>query len=71
MAKYSKQDYRNALDAIELAVIELGIPDLVRGWGEPRHHDKLGVKLPTNCGAIYRLHDAWKTANAIMNDSEQ
>lgn len=71
MKKHSKQDYRDALDALELAIIDLGIPDLVEKWGEPRHHGELGVKLPTNCGAVYRLYDAWKTANVIMNDNEQ
>lgn len=67
MADPTKQEYRDALDELELAIIDLGIPDLVERWGEPRHRPELTVKPTTTAGAIYRLYDAWKTANEIMN----
>ncbi|WP_299734619.1 hypothetical protein [uncultured Roseobacter sp.] len=70
MPKVTVQEYRNALDALELAIIDLGIPDLVEGWGEPRHRPELGVKPTTNAGAVYRLYDAWKVANEIINRDE-
>ncbi len=65
------KDYRNALDALELAVGELGIDELVRGWGEHRHRDELGVTLGTNCGTIYRVYDAYVVANRMMNRSKE
>lgn len=67
MAEPTKQEYRNAVDALELAVIGLGVPDLVEGWGDPRHRAELGVKLSTNAGAVYRVYDAWRTANELIN----
>ena len=67
MAEITKQEYRNALDALELAIIELGIPDLVDAWGEPRWEPKTGVRHETNAGAVYLVYDAWRTANEIMN----
>ncbi len=67
MANPTEQEYRDALDALELAIIDLGIPDLVQAWGEPRHDPKLGVRPHTNAGAVYRVYDAWRTANEIMN----
>lgn len=61
------EDYRNALDSLELAVTALGITDLVEGWGEPRHRPELGVSLKTNCGTVYRLYDAYAVANRVIN----
>ena len=66
----TKQDYRDALDAIELAIIGLGLPDLVERWGEPRHRSELGVKLQTNAGAVYEVYDAWLIANRLMNEQK-
>lgn len=52
-----------------------GIRALVAGWnGEHlpenerfgRHHDELGVKLPTTCGAIYALDEAMTRARALL-----
>lgn len=52
-----------------------GIRALVAGWnGEHlpenerfgRHHDELGVKLPTTCGAIYALDEAMIRARALI-----
>jgi hypothetical protein len=59
----------DALSDLELAVIATGIPDLVEGWGEPRHRDELGVTPKMSAGTVYRLYDAFKEANAIMNGS--
>lgn len=65
--KATREELELAVDQLELAIISLGIPDLVRGWGEPRHRNELGVKLPTDAGTIYEVYDAWKLANAIVN----
>ncbi len=65
---YTKQDYRNALDALELAITELGIADLVQGWAEPRYTPTVRVKLSTTAGTVYRLYDAYARANDIMNN---
>ena len=52
-----------------------GIRALVAGWnGEHlpenerfgRHHDQLGVKLPTTCGAIYALDEAMIRARTLI-----
>jgi len=67
----TKQEYRDALDALELAVIGVGIPDLVEKWGHPRHRPEIGVVLSTNVEAIYRVYDAWIAANRLMNAREQ
>lgn len=64
----SKSDKANhVINSLELAIIDLGIPDIVAGWGEPRHREGIGVKLPTNTETVYRIYDAWKQANEIMN----
>lgn len=62
------QEYRDALDALEMAVGELEIVKLVNGWGDPRHNEELGAKLPTTCGTVYRLYDAYIEANRLMNE---
>ena len=67
MAEPTKQDYRDALDALELAVGALGIADLVNAWGEPRHRPELGVNLKTDCRTVYEVYDAYQTANVLMN----
>jgi len=63
----SKQEYRNALDALELAVQGLGLNELVAGWGEPRHRPEVGVKLPTDCATVYQIHDAMTEATRLVN----
>lgn len=63
----TKQDYRNALDALELAVIGLGINELVEGWGTPRHRPEIGVSLKTDCATVYQIHDALAEATRLMN----
>ena len=67
----TKQEYRDALDQLEMAVGNLGIAELVGKWGEPRHQGRLGVKLPTNCGDVYRLHDAYMQANRLINEKSE
>lgn len=61
---------RAALGELELAVIDLDVVELVRGWGEPRHRPELGVKLPVNAGKVYRLTDALSEATRLMNSAE-
>jgi hypothetical protein len=58
----------DTISDMELAIIALGVPDLVDGWGEPRHRQELGVTLRTNAQAVYRLYDAYARANTIIND---
>lgn len=67
---WTAEEYRNALDNLELALTNLGIVDLVRSWGEPRHRPELGVSLKTNCGTVYRIHDAYMVANRMMNNAK-
>lgn len=67
MAEPTKKELMQIIDALELAIIDLGIPDLVEGWAEPRHRSEVGVNLTTNAGVVYRLYDAWRPANEIMN----
>lgn len=62
------QEYRDALDGLELALQDLGIADLVRGWGEPRHRPEIGVSLKTTAGTIYEIADALAVAGRLMND---
>ena len=66
--KARMQEYRNALDHLEMAVGALNLDDLVRRWGDPRHDPKLGVKLPTNTGTIYNIVDAMEEATRLMNE---
>lgn len=70
------------IEALETALTDVldakalsGIRDLVAGWnGEHlpenerygRHHDNLGVTLPTNCGAIYELDEAMLRARVLL-----
>lgn len=69
-------------EALKRAITELlgakaldGIRGLVAGWnGEHlpeserfgRHHEELGVTLPTNCGAIYELDAAMTRARTLL-----
>lgn len=64
----TKKELHDALSDLELAVIGLGIPDLVERWAEPRHRPELGVKLPTNAGTVYRVYDAYLAANKLINE---
>lgn len=42
--------------------------DLPDTWGEPRHRDSLGVNPKMTAGEIYRICDAFRELNAIVND---
>lgn len=64
----TKQEYRDALDALELSLQDLGLAELVLGWGEPRHRPELGVTLKTTTGAVYQIADALAVAGRLMND---
>lgn len=64
----TKQQYRDALDALELAVQGLGIDELVVGWGDPPYRDEIGVKIPTTAGDVYQIHRALTVASQIMNE---
>ncbi len=63
-----------ALKALVDADALAGIRPLVAGWNGdnspvgpfPRHPPELGVKLPTNCGAVYALDEALQAARAIV-----
>lgn len=49
------------------------VPDLIdlpRTWGEPRHRDGLGVSISMTAGHVYRLVDAFRELNAIVNDPD-
>ncbi len=74
------------VEALETALTDVlnakalsGIRELVAGWnGEHlpenerfgRHHDNLGVTLPTNCGAIYELDEAMLRARSLLGGPE-
>lgn len=60
-------EVRSALDALELAVIGLGLRDLTDGWGEPRHRPELGVRLRTTAGIVYEIDDAMAEAGRVIN----
>lgn len=65
------RDMRDAIDMMELAM--MGWPELIdlpEKWGEPRHHDELGVKVPGNCGQVYRICDALAELTRIINSDE-
>lgn len=73
-AEAMEREMAALLDAEALS----GIRALVAGWnGEHlpeterfgRHHDELGVKLPTTCGAIYALDEAMTRARALLGGS--
>ena len=69
--KQKAKDMRNAIDAMELALMGFGdLVELPRKWGEPRHRDELGVKLPVNCGQVYRVCDALEELTRIINSPE-
>jgi hypothetical protein len=67
----SRQDFRDALDALELAVIGLGLNEIVEGWGEPRHRGEIGVTLKTDAATVYQIYDAMAEATRLMNLPEQ
>lgn len=65
------RDMRNAIDAMELAM--MGWPELVdlpEKWGEPRHRDELGVTIPGTVGQVYRICDALAELNRIINSDD-
>lgn len=65
------KDMRAAIDAMEIAMMGFGdIVDLPRKWGEPRHRDDIGVKLPVTAGQVYRVTDALAELTRIINSPE-
>ena len=72
--KQMAKEMRSAIDAMELAM--MGWPALVNlpeKWGKeggPRHRDELGVKIPGNCGQVYRVCDALAELTRIINSDE-
>jgi hypothetical protein len=69
--KEKARDMRSAIDVMELAM--MGWPELTEcpeKWGEPRHRDDLGVKIPGTCGQVYRICDALAELTRIINSDE-
>jgi hypothetical protein len=65
------RDMRNAIDAMEIAMMGFGeLVDLPRTWGEPRHRSDLGVTLKVNCGQVYQVTDALAELTRIINSPE-
>lgn len=65
------RDMRNAIDAMELAM--MGWPELVdmpETWGEPRHREDLRVSIPGNAGQVYRICDALEELTRIINSDD-
>lgn len=65
------RDMRNAIDAMELAMMGFGdLVDLPEKWGEPRHRDDLGVNFPCTAGQVYRVCDALAELTRIINSDD-
>jgi len=64
---YTKQEYRDALDALEMAVGELDLRQNVDLWDHIGGHkhpfsEKIKVNLSISVAAMRRLYEAYKTA---------
>lgn len=69
--KARAQQMRDAIDQMELAM--MGWPQLLRlpeRWGEPKLRDDIWVRVSAQAGTIYRVCEAVKEMNRIINSEE-
>lgn len=59
-------------DELAEAVGKLGLEELAHGWhasgAYDKHPDELGVKLPSNCGTVYAIVSALRSARNAMGE---